>query len=88
MHTAGVVGDIHRVVAKALEICHDLVVLVEDRRVLRVPNMRKIFHDIAADAVCEQVEIRLFFHDLLIDFFVIIFQKSEGLFNIVPGRTA
>ena len=44
------------------------------------------FHNISADTICEQVDVRLFFRDLLIDFLVVILQKSEGFLYIVPGR--
>ena len=86
MHNIGVVRDIHCMVAQTLKFRHDLVVLVEDRRMLLIPDMREVFHYITADAVREHIDILFLRHDLIIDLLVVVFEQSESLLNIRSGQ--
>ena len=80
----GIIRDVHGVIADTLEIRHNLIVLVEDRGVLLSADMGQKFYDVTADAVREKVNIRFRFLNLLINLCIIILNKAESLFHIVP----
>ena len=78
-------GDVHRVVPKALELGGDLVVLVQDGHVVGELQLRQAPHHVFADLVGHAVDLVLVCLDLHVQLGIVFLQQAEGALDVAPG---
>ena len=81
----GMLGDIHAVVAQALKFRRDAVILIHDRHMALILQMRQKAHHIIIHLVAHAVDLDLIRQDLPVQLWIVLFQKPESLFNVGSG---
>ena len=81
-----VIGNIDSMVAQALELREDPVILIEDARMQVILQVGQQRYQIGTDAVRELIDIDLVLLDLIVDLFIVIREQSVSQDDILFGK--
>ena len=79
-------GNIDRLVSQPFKLCGHLVILVQHRNMELTLKVRKQFHQVAAQMVCQPVDLHFPGRNLLLPGPVVFFHLQLRFFKVFPGK--